>query len=292
MKILITGGTGFIGSKLSDNLLKQNHDLTILSRKNIAAKPKVNFIKNLDEAEFDYDVVINLCGESIAQRWNKKARERIYHSRIQTTKDLVKKINSCKNPPHSFISASAIGYYGTSFNQIFHEDSKPTKQKLFSQNLCQTWEEEAKKAETRVVIIRTAVVLGKNGGMLEKVLLPFKLGVGGKIASGNQPFSWIHLDDEIGAINYLIENRNLKGAFNLSAPATSNNLEFSQILSQLLKRPCIFTTPAFVMRLIYGKMADELLIEGQKVFPKKLLESGYKFQFSDVKSALKNILEK
>ena len=294
MKILITGGTGFIGSSLIEDLSRENHQITILTRKkslkNLSSN--VDFINNLDDKKFDFNVVINLCGEPISQRWTKNAAKKIYNSRIKLTKELSKKILKSDNPPHTFISGSAIGYYGTSDSKIFQENSRATKQKLFSQRVCKDWEFVAQKSakKTRLIILRTAVVLGKNGGILSKLMLPFKMGLGGKIGSGKQPFSWIHLDDMVGAIKHLLNNQSAEGVFNLSAPKISDNLEFSQVLARNLNRPCLFSTPAFVMKLIYGKMADEILLNGQKTYPKNLLDSGYVFKFNEIHDAIRKSL--
>lgn len=292
MKILLTGGSGFIGCALSKNLVKQGHHLTILSRKNLKkSEDKIDFITDLDARDFNYDIVINLCGEPISQRWSASKKQQIYHSRIDITEKLSEKIINSKTAPKLFISASAIGYYGTSLDKIFNENSQIKSQNLFSQKICHDWEASASKAgrKTKLSIIRLAVVLGKNGGIIQKLSLPFKLGLGGKIGSGSQPFSWIALDDVINAINHIIQN-NLSGTFNLSAPTTATNSEFSTAFAKVLKRPSFLTTPAFAMRLIYGEMAEELLLSGQKVFPKNLLENGFQFQFSELEKALKESL--
>lgn len=293
MKILLTGGTGFIGSALTKSLLNQGHHLTILSRKNIKNSAKeiakeIDFINDLDAKDFNYDIVINLCGEPISQRWSAAKKEQIYHSRIDLTNKISEKIINSKNPPKLFISGSAIGYYGTSLNKIFNENSQVKSQNLFSQKICKDWETAARKAEdkTKLAIIRLAVVLGENGGIIQKLSPPFKFGLGGKIGAGSQPFSWIALADVINAINHIIK-KNLSGTFNLSAPTASTNSEFSTTFAKVLKRPSFLTTPALAMKLIYGEMADELLLSGQKVFPKNLLESGFQFKFSELEEALK-----
>lgn len=285
-KFLITGGTGFIGSKLVEEILKDGHQVAVLTRKKIKDK-KINYIQNL-EGEIDYDVVINLCGETISQRWSKKTKEKIYNSRINLTDKLAQIIKNSNKPPKLLISGSAIGYYGISNDLIFDENSKPTSQNLFSQKLCFDWENSAKKIsdKTRLAIIRTGVVIGKNGGIMKKMLLPFKLGLGGKIGFGKQYLSWIALDDMIGAINHIINNENLKEAINLTAPSVATNEIFTKTLASILNRPCFFNMPSFVAKILFGKMADELLLNGQNVYPKKLLESGYKFHTTSLKEAI------
>lgn len=288
MKYLITGGSGFIGSKLVEQLTHAENKIVILSRKkNLKSNELVKYIQDLEQENFDYDIVINLQGEPISQRWSEKKKEEILASRIDITKKIVDKINNSKTPPKLFISGSAIGYYGTSDEIIFKENTKPTAQNLFSQILCANWEETAKQANTRVVLLRTSVVIGKNSGIMKKMLLPFKLGLGGKIGNGKQYLSWIHIDDMIEAILFLIRNQEIKGAVNLSSPNFVTNLEFSKSLAHALNRPCLFTIPALTMKLVYGEMAEELLLNGQKTYPQILLESGFKFKYENLDDAIK-----
>jgi uncharacterized protein (TIGR01777 family) len=290
IKFLITGGTGFIGSKLVDRILSLENSVTVLTRKaNLKSSKNLQYINKIGE-EFDYDIVINLCGEPISCRWSKLKKQKISTSRIDLTKDLVEKILNSKTPPKLFISGSAIGYYGTSKTNIFYEDSQPTNQNLFSQKLCFDWEFEAQKVnkKTRVVLLRTGVVIGAKGGIIKKMLPPFKMFAGGKIGSGKQSISWIHIDDAINAILHIIHHQNIVGAVNLTSPNPASNLQFSQELAKAIHRPCIFTIPALIMKIIYGRMAEELLLNGQKVYPKTLLKSGYSFKFTELKSAIED----
>ena len=291
-KFLITGGTGFIGSGLVEEILKDSHFVEVLTRKKlISDKKNLKYIQKLNE-NFEYDIVINLCGEPISQRWSKKVKNKIYHSRIDATKQIVELINNSKNPPKLLISGSAIGYYGTSDKLIFDEDSKPTTQNLFSQKICFDWENEAKKVsdKTRLALIRTGVVIGKNGGIIKKMLLPFKLGLGGKIGRGSQYLSWIALEDVIGAINHIINNQNLNGAINFTAPSVATNESFSKTLAAKLNRPCFFNMPQLIAKILFGQMAEELLLKGQNIYPKKLLESGYQFKITSPKKAISGAL--
>ncbi len=293
-RILVTGGTGFIGSKLCLKLQEMGYNLTILSRKPLQKNHKnLQFIRNLNDIDFNFDIVINLAGEPISQRWSENKRNKIYTSRINLTQQISDKINSSKNPPKIFISGSAIGYYGTSETKTFDEQSSPTTQNYFSQKICFDWENAAKKSEqkTRLIILRTGVVIGQNGGIIKKMLPAFKFGLGGKIASGNQYFSWIHVEDAVNAIIHLMQNENSCGAFNITSPNHSNNYEFSQILAKNLHRPCFFKIPKFVLQLIYKNMATELLIEGQKVYPKALIDENFTFKYSNLDSAIKEALQ-
>ena len=294
LRFLITGGTGLIGSKLVEELLRLENSVTVITRKtNLKSSENLHYLNKIEE-DFNYDIVINLCGEPISCRWNKSKKQKIYSSRIDLTKKLVEKILNSKTPPKLFISGSAIGYYGTSDTETFDENSHPTNQNFFSQKLCFDWEGEARKADkkTRVVLLRTGIVLGNKGGIIQKMLLPFQMFLGGKIASGKQFLSWIHVDDMVSAILHLITHQNVVGAVNLTSLNPVTNLQFSQILAKTLRRPCLFTIPALSMKIAYGEMAEELLLNGSKVHPKILLESGYNFKFTDLGVALMDIMKR
>ena len=289
---LITGGTGFIGTKLCAELLRTSQNITVLTRQIKASNnSQIKYIRSLDDQNFDYDVVINLCGAPISVRWTNAQKQKIFASRVELTKKLSDKILAAKNPPKVFLSGSAVGFYGTSNSQIFDEESAPLKQNLFSQKICQDWENAAKPAaaKTRLVLLRTGIVIGKNGGFLKKMLPIFKLGLGGKIGVGNQYLSWIHLDDVVAIINCAINNQNISGAINLTAPNPATNQEFSKALAKSLNRPCFFDVPAISLKMVYGEMANELLLAGQKVLPTKLLQNGYKFIFDSLDDALKSV---
>jgi uncharacterized protein (TIGR01777 family) len=292
-KFLITGITGFIGSRLCDELLQDGHFIVGLTRQKNKISPHKNliFINNLNEHEFNYDIIINLAGAPISVRWNPQNREEIYNSRLDITAEIVANIANAKNPPKTFISGSAIGYYGTSDNIIFSENSQPTTQNLFSQKICKDWENCASKAQkyTRVILLRTSVVIGKNGGIIKKLSIPFKLGFGGAIGSGAQFMSWIHIDDVMGIINLILNNVSIEGAINLSAPQVTTNKEFSKLLAKKYQRLCIFNVPSLGAKLVFGKMGEELLLSSQKIFPHKALENGYDFKYVNISDAIQNI---
>jgi uncharacterized protein (TIGR01777 family) len=292
-KFLITGATGFIGSRLCRELLQDGHRIVALTRQKnkISSDKNLKYINDLDEENFDYDVVINLAGAPISVYWTAKNREEIYQSRIKITQKITQKIIDTQNPPKLFISGSAIGFYGTSNSIIFSENSQPTKQNLFSQKLCKDWEEIVLDAQnkTRIVLLRTSVVVGEGGGIIKKLSMPFKFGFGGNIGDGRQIMSWIHLDDVMGIFNLIVNNNSLRGAINLASPSPCTNREFSQILAKKFSRPCFFHMPKFLVKILFGKMGEELLLSSQKVAPHKAIENDYDFKFVEIAKAIEAI---
>ena len=254
----------------------------------------LKYINNLDEVNFNFDVVVNLAGAPISSYWTQKNQQEIRDSRLKITQEIVEKILNSENPPKLFISGSAIGFYGTSNSIIFSENSHPTKQNLFSQKLCKDWEEIALKAQnkTRVVLLRTGVVVGEFGGIIKKLSVPFKLGLGGNIGDGKQIMSWIHLEDVMGILSLIMNNFSIAGAINLVAPNACSNAEFSQKLAKKFSRLCFFHMPKIIAQTLFGKMGEELLLSSQKIAPHKAIENGYDFKFSQIGEAieaLKNI---
>ncbi|MCF8494589.1 MAG: TIGR01777 family oxidoreductase [Rickettsiaceae bacterium] len=295
MNILITGGTGFIGSTITKFFLQQNNYITILSRGRSKVLKPVRVIESINQinANEKINIIINLAGSPINKKWNKTYKEILISSRVEVTKSLITLIKALKEKPDLLISASAIGYYGTQNNKYLDETSSYIDD--FTHELCNLWELEAQKAQelgVRTCITRLGVVLGKNGGALEKILPLFKLGLGGNIGSGKQFFSWIHLDDVIGIFNFLISNKEQKGIYNLTSPSPTTNSQFTKALSRTLKRPDFFTVPSFLIKMVFGEMGDKLLLNGSAVYPKKLLDNGYEFKFKTIESVLKNITDK
>ncbi|MGR5065514.1 TIGR01777 family oxidoreductase [Photobacterium sp. DNB22_13_2] len=300
MKILVTGGTGFIGSALI-NALKE-HDVTVLSRNPAKASQnlgsRINAVASLDQFENldGFDAVINLAGEPIInKRWSPQQKKKICHSRWSLTEQLVKKIQASSQPPHTFISGSAVGIYGDQQDTVIDESfavSQHVNHDDFAHHVCQQWEDianEANSAQTRVCLLRTGIVLGKHGGALVKMLPPYQLGLGGPIGHGSQYTPWIHLQDMVDAIVFLLHNTSATGAFNLTAPEPVTNKVFSQSLARALHRPHILFTPAFVLKIALGE-ASSLLLEGQRAVPKKLETLGFDFSYRDIDSALKDII--
>ncbi len=296
MNILITGGSGLIGKALC-NKLKQENNLTVLTRHPQKAKARlgqgIQLIESLNELQDlnDFDAVINLAGEPIAeQRWSQTQKQQICQSRWQITQRLVDLIKASSQPPKVLISGSAIGIYG-------RQDAQPIDETFtdfhneFSHQVCQQWEAIANQVNqiTRVCTLRTGIVLSPHGGALKKMLPPFKMGLGGKMASGYQYMSWIHLEDMVAAIRWLLSQDNLQGPFNLTAPHPVTNREFTRHLASALHRPVLLPMPAAILRLIFGEMS-EILIYGQHVLPSKLIESGFEFLFPELEPALQDLV--
>lgn len=298
MKIFLTGGTGLIGKHFIDTYHSEHH-FTVLSRSPENAKKQlsssVSIVNQLNDIEDigEFDAVINLAGEPIAdKRWTKKQKRIICESRWDTTSTLVDKINQSANPPSVFLSGSAIGYYGRQGDAEVVETTTPHKE--FTHDVCVKWEAIANtidSSKTRLCILRTGVVLASEGGALDKMALPFKLGLGGKIGSGKQYLSWIHIDDMVQAMMHLLTHDDTRGNFNFTAPQPVTNSEFSSALARALKRPCLFTVPRITMKLAMGESAD-MILEGQKVVPQRLLASGYQFSYPNVDGALCAIYSK
>lgn len=304
MKILITGATGFIGKQLVLNLFKQNHNLVILSRNAESARKKINLPcefydwdlmndKAPIEAFKDVDTIIHLAGESVAEgRWTKSKKDKILNSRVLGTKHLVETLKSLKTKPKLLLSASAIGIYGNRGDEELHECSIPDT--TFLANVCKAWEDESQKAKDyveRIVNYRIGIVLGQGGGALDKMITPFKMGVGGTLGNGKQWMSWIHIDDIIGLMNHVINTPDIHGAINAVSPTPKTNKGFTKILGKVLNRPTIFPVPSPVLKLVFGEMS-EILLASQRVLPKVALKHGYNFQFSNLEEALVDILKK
>lgn len=292
MHIFITGATGLIGRHLCPFLLHHN-TVTVLSRNpttaNILLSHNVHAVDDIDLVDFNtVDVVINLAGEPIVnKRWTDKQKKIIRDSRIIITQKIAHAINACTTPPHTFISGSAIGIYGRQQETPIDETYK-NYHREFSQQLCEDWEHAAMVAQsdkTRVCLLRTGIVLSKKGGALVKMLPAFKLCLGGPIGNGKQGMSWIHIDDVIQLILFIISHTEISGPINLTAPTPISNKEFSKRLGAALSRPAFLTMPTWMLKLLMGEMSD-LLTTGQFVLPTKALTHNYRFHHIDIKSAL------
>lgn len=292
MRVLIAGGSGFVGSALIRDLKFAGHQTAIIARdpKKFSA-PSVGWgTEELIRAVSEYDAVVNLAGEPIiGKRWNEKQKQRLWDSRIGSTKKLVDAMKEAKTRPKVFISASAEGYYGPRGDEALDETDSGGND--FLAGLCKKWEEEALRAKSlgiRTAIIRLGVVLGMGGGALSKMVPQFKLGLGGPLGHGRQYLSWIHISDLARLFLFLLEREGLEGAFNGTAPNPATNREFSKTLGRVLRRPALFPVPGFILKLALGEAADAILT-GQRVMPKRTLEAGFEFRFSNLEEALRNL---
>ncbi len=296
MLVAVTGATGLIGSRV-ELFLKQKEFRTIKIRHGTLADKSI--VWKADEGDWNsafsegVDGVVHLAGENIATgKWTKEKKEAIKQSRVEGTKTLCSNILKLPKPLKVLVCASAIGYYGDRGEEILNEES-PRGDKFLS-DVCVDWEEatrEVSESGTRVVNLRFGVVLSQSGGALAKMLTPFRLGMGGRVGSGKQYMSWVAIDDVAGAIYHSLVNDSLIGPVNVTAPNPVTNREFTNILGRLLKRPTVMPMPAFAAKLAFGEMADELLLSSARVEPKKLLDTGYHFQYPNLKDALDHVLQ-
>jgi len=289
MKVLLTGASGFIGSRLTRRLQSAGHIVLTLSRRPGATYNWSD--QSLEKGVRDAEAVIHLAGENLfAKRWSAQQKEKIRSSRTDATSRLAARIAATK--PACFISASAVGYYGPSLTAQFHEGSQAGSDFLAS--VCRDWEHAtgaAVRAGVRTAVVRTGVVLGKEGGALAKMLPPFRFGLGGPLGDGKQWVSWIHIDDLTSLYLYLLENSQVSGAFNGTSPKPISMKEFAKSLGRALHRPAMFPVPAPILRLALGEVAD-ILLTGQNVEPRRTREAGFQFQFGDIDSALVDIVGK
>lgn len=293
MKILITGGTGLIGRKLCKALLAKEHELTVLSRKPETVKAKcgaaVQAIATLDEWQADtiFDAVINLAGEPIVDaRWTDERKQRLWQSRVSLTETLVQHIANASHKPSVLLSGSATGFYGDGGDTALQESLPPATD--FAGQLCNAWESVAQTADefgVRVCLLRTGLVLDSAGGLLGRMLLPFKLALGAQLGDGKQWMSWIHIDDYVAIVLLLLENQQATGAYNMTAPSPVTNGEFTKTLARVLHRPALFVAPARVLKLLLGEMSV-LLLGGQRALPTKIQALGYCFTYANLEAAL------
>src|SRR3989440_5315707 len=301
MKILVTGSSGLVGTALVSALARGGHTLCRLVRPQSVGgeAAKEGFVVSWNPATGELggagvgaDAVVNLAGASIADgRWTAQRKALLRSSRIDTTRALVGALTKMNARPSVLVSASAIGYYGDRGDETLTEDSKPGGD--FLAGLAQEWEAEALKAEAlglRVVLTRFGIILAREGGALRKMMMPFKIGVGGKLGSGQQWMSWVTLEDVVGILRFAIEGASSRGAINVVSPQPLQNAEFTKVLAKAMHRPALFPAPAFALRIALGEMADALLLSSQRVAPQVLEKTGYRFLHSDLSAALKNLV--
>ena len=298
MKIVIAGGSGFIGQKLTDLLLAEGHTIVILTRKEKKSSIKVQYVKWLSDGASpeneikNVDAFINLAGVSINDgRWNKSHQKQIYESRMTATDELLRIISSLTEKPSVLINASAIGIYPASVKNVYTENSTEIADDFLGKTV-RDWENKAKQLvehSIRTVFMRFGVVLGKEGGALPLMALPYKLFVGGKVGSGEQWVSWVHVTDVVRAICFALENNRLSGAVNVTSPSPLQMNDFGKTIGAVLHRPHWFPVPSFVMKTVLGQKSA-LVLEGQHVMPQVLMEEGFEFTFPSLKPALEDLL--
>ncbi len=281
----MSGSTGFVGTYLSRKLAKAGHTIAPIGRKDLR-----DDVGSLPAILQDAEVVLNLAGAPIIKKWTRSYKEELYGSRVDTTRKIVGALKTLRDKPRAFISASAIGIYETTGT---HTEERNTLAGNFLGNLVKDWEQaalDARDLNIRTVIFRFGVVLGKDGGALQTMLTPFKVGLGGIIGDGTQAFSWVHIDDLARAFEEAIKNESFQGIYNLTAPNPVSNKEMTRVLSKLLGRPALLRVPSLVLKLQFGEGA-QVLTKGQRVLPERLLQSGFAFRFQDIESALRDCLE-
>jgi uncharacterized protein len=298
VKITVTGGTGFIGRRLVTRLTAEGHSVHLLVR-----HAKTGFgadvhcsiwnaytLEPARESLEGADAVIHLAGEQVSQRWTPSTKRRIRDSRVEGTRRLIEAISDLSRRPSVLLSASAIGLYGDRGEEEITESFTPGKG--FLSEVCVEWEkaaDEAEKLGIRVIKLRTGVALGREGGALAQMLTPFQWGMGGRVASGGQWMSWIHADDLVALIVFLLTRADVRGAVNGTSPNPVTNSDFTEQLSAVLRRPALLTVPARALRLLYGEMA-EIILGSQRVLPKTALAAGFEFKYPVLRSALENLL--
>jgi uncharacterized protein (TIGR01777 family) len=302
MRVIILGATGFIGRALCKFLMEVGYEVVALTRNKNRGREILG--KGIEVVEWDSKsevgweshangayAIVNLIGENLASgRWTQEKKKSILESRLNAGKAVSIAIQRVQIKPKVVIQASAVGYYGSRSDEILDESSEPGEG--FLSEVAVKWEDSTKEVEPQVrrIIIRTSPVLGRSGGVLTRLIRPFRFFLGGPVGSGKQWFSWIHLDDEVGAIRFLMEREDLQGAFNLTAPEQLMIKDFYHTIGKAMRRPSWLPIPGFVLRLLFGEMAQETILSGQRVVPKRLTEAGYKFIYPKAEKALKEIL--
>src|SRR3954451_4605531 len=298
MNCLLTGATGFIGRRLVNHLLAGGHSVNYLARQRSAVLDSRAAFHHWDrngeprlESVPRLDAVIHLAGEPVAQRWTSDIKKRITESRVDGTRKLVSAIGKLKHKPSVLVSTSAVGFYGDRGDQILTEQSGPGEG--FLADVCKEWEREATRARElglRVVSPRVATVLGKNGGALKPMLVPFKLGLGGKFGDGKQWMPWIHLDDLVSLYTFAAQNTSVEGTLNASAPDVVTNEQFTKTLGKVLGRPTLIPAPRFALRAVLGELAG-FVLSSQRVVPEATERAGFSFRYGQLEPALKAILD-
>lgn len=295
MKVAISGVSGLIGEALRKSFAVDGFEVLALTRHK-KLPPLQTITWDIEKGRFDasalegVDAVVHLAGEPVAQRWTDQTKKAIRESRVKGTRLLVEGLKSLSKRPKVLVSASAVGFYGDGGDRMLDESSPPGTG--FLPDVCQEWERatmEALGLGMRAAVVRIGIALSTHGGALGKMLLPFKLGLGGPVGGGKQWMPWIHIDDLVAAFRYVVDKEDIVGAVNATAPNPVTNAEFSRALGRALHRPAVLPAPGFALKLLLGQMS-EIVLEGQRVVPKKLQESGFEFRHPEAEEALRDVL--
>jgi uncharacterized protein (TIGR01777 family) len=299
MRILITGASGLIGKALQKSFEEKGYEMLLATRSEPNDGQYIQWNADTGFADDDFgrleglDAVIHLAGENIAGlRWTDEKKKEIRDSRVFGTRTMIETFARLEKKPKVFISGSALGFYGDRSDDEMTEASSAGT--TFLAEVCKEWEAESRRAEDlgiRTVLLRTGIVLSKDGGALATMLTPFKLGLGGVVGSGKQWMSWISLDDVVGIINHALENESVRGAVNVVSPTPVTNEEFTKTLGAVLYRPTFLPLPEFAVNLVFGEMGDALLIDSTKVIPKRMKDAGYEFKYTELKAALEHAVK-
>src|SRR5438874_3256963 len=297
MKVLITGASGLIGTALQKSFVDKGYEMLLASRSEPEDEHDIQWDVETGFTEPEklegIDAVVHLAGESVGGlRWTEEKKKAIRDSRVLGTRNVVDALSKLRDRPKVLVAASAIGFYGERGDEELTESSAAGD--TFLAEVSKAWEAESRRAEDagiRTVLLRTGIVLSKNGGALASMMLPFKLGLGGVVGSGNQWMSWIALDDHVAVIEYAIENESLRGAVNSTSPNPVTNKDFTKTMGEVLSRPTFLPLPEFAVSMIFGEMGDELLLTSTRVAPKRLEDAGFEFKYPDLKSAIEHAVE-
>ena len=297
MKVLVSGATGLVGAALSKELEDGGHSVVVLSRSKPSSEDTIRWDPSrgqIDASRLEgIDAVVHLAGENIVGRWTEEKKRKIRDSRVQGTRLLAETIAGLSEKPQAMVCASAIGYYGDRGNELLREESEPGD--AFLSEVVKEWEaaaEPAREADIRVANLRFGIVLSPEGGALGTTLPLFKLGGGGKVGSGRQWWSWVALDDVVGALVHALENDSVRGPVNVVAPNPMTNAEYTKVLGDVLNRPTMLPAPAPALRAVLGQVADELLLASARVEPAELKETGYEFRYPELEGALRHLLDR
>ena len=294
MRVVIAGGSGFLGRYLAAAVAEQHGRVIIVSRKKDVSVPYPvvtwNDLEQSPELLADADAVVNLAGETIDQRWTRRAKDRILRSRLEATRRIAEFVRRLPPKPRVVVQASAVGYYGSADDESVFDETSPPGRGGFLTEVARRWEQEAESIRgARLVVLRTGVVLAADGGALQRMVVPFRLGLGGQIGSGLQPVSWIHVDDYVRLVLFCLRRPEMTGPVNATAPHPVAQYDMAKTIAQTLGKPCLLRIPGLLLRVILGERAD-IILRGQRVVPAKALAAGFTFRYPTIEAAMQELL--